>query len=354
MKKNLYLVIFMIGILIIGIPQLNIYLNEINTMQQLQTYNQMVEVYPVQELTIYSEQLEEINETQIVTNQNNQAVGWGDEEEFHYNDPFIVDTAPTEYTITKQLFSNGVIGYITIPKIGEQLPIYNGATNDHLALGAATVVGTSFPVGGENTHAVISAHRGYAGANYFRHIDLLNPGDKIQITILDKVLTYEVIGNEVVEPDDSTSLGIEKDQDLLTLLTCHPFMVNNKRLLVHAKRLETDDKPPVVSNVTTVTETVTYESYNDSESAPEVYAGTVTQNEEIVKMENVLKKETNTTPAKIAKAIVNVTFKFNNEIISRSVKKDLIVNRLIILFCLIALGGALVLLISNLIKLGAK
>lgn len=333
MKKNLSLILFIIGVLIIGVPQFRIFLNELRTVSNLQSYSEVVEVYPEQDLNFYTETLEQINiEPQSPATQQITEVPV-------YNDPFIVDVAPVEYEGTNKIFPEGIMGSIYIPKIGEQLPIYNGATTHHLALGAATVAGTSLPVGGQSTHAVISAHRGYAGANYFRNIDLLVPGDKILITILNKTVTYEVTGNQVVEADDSSSLGIEKEQDLLTLLTCHPYMINDKRLLVHAKRVPTSTMAPLYAPGTIQREVI----------AEEVEIPTyITEEGPVQETEHEIKVISN------VRSIVAITFKFNNEAILAPVKRSLVMNRVIVLVSLIAFFLALIMLIRNICHIYRK
>lgn len=330
------LILFIIGVLIIGVPQFRILLHELQTATQLQSYTEIAEVYPEQDLNRYMETLEQINSNPQT--ESSQTVS----EVPVYNDPFIVEVAPVEYEVTRKLFPDDVIGSIYIPKIGEQLPIYNGATNEHLALGAATVAGTSLPVGGEGTHSVISAHRGYARANYFRHIDLLVPGDKILITILKKTLTYEVTGNQVVEAYDSSSLGIEKKQDLLTLLTCHPYMVNDKRLLVHAKRVPTTTVAPTFASIITQREVVAEEVQEE--------ARTYVSEQPTVQAQ----KSESTTPLNSIRSFITITLKFNSDTILAPVKRNVFVNRVIVLLTVIAIFIAFCLLIRNLFHLRGK
>lgn len=330
------LILFIIGVLIIGVPQFRILLHELQTATQLQSYTEIAEVYPEQDLNRYMETLEQINSNPQT--ESSQTVS----EVPVYNDPFIVEVAPVEYEVTRKLFPDDVIGSIYIPKIGEQLPIYNGATNEHLALGAATVAGTSLPVGGEGTHSVISAHRGYARANYFRHIDLLVPGDKILITILKKTLTYEVTGNQVVEAYDSSSLGIEKKQDLLTLLTCHPYMVNDKRLLVHAKRVPTTTVAPTFASIITQREVVAEEVQEE--------ARTYVSEQPTVQAQ----KSESTTPLNSIRSFITITLKFNSDTILAPVKRNVFVNRVIVLLTVIAIFIAFCLLIRNMIHFRAK
>lgn len=135
----------------------------------------------------------------------------------------------------------GIMGYVSIPKIDVQLPIYHGTSNDVLQVAAGHLEGTSFPVGGEGTHAVIMAHRGLPSARLFTDISELEVGDTFTITVLHNVLTYEVDLISIVEPSDVTNLQIEEGEDYVTLMTCTPYGVNSHRLLVRGHRIETAD-----------------------------------------------------------------------------------------------------------------
>ena len=130
---------------------------------------------------------------------------------------------------------DGVMGYVEIPSIAVRLPIYHGESEDILEKGAAHLEHTSFPIGGENTHACISAHCGYPTQKFFDDIDELKNGDEITINVLNRTLKYAVTGTDVVEPDDSSKLEIVKGKDMLTLVTCTPYAVNTHRLLVRGQ-----------------------------------------------------------------------------------------------------------------------
>ncbi|WP_407723778.1 class C sortase [Ruminococcus sp. JL13D9] len=148
---------------------------------------------------------------------------------------------------------DGVMGYVEIPSIAVRLPIYHGESEDILEKGAAHLEHTSFPIGGENTHACISAHCGYPTQKFFDDIDELKNGDEITINVLNRTLKYAVTGTDVVEPDDSSKLEIIKGKDMLTLVTCTPYGINSQRLLVHAERIPfepaTADSPAIVSQI---------------------------------------------------------------------------------------------------------
>ena len=130
-----------------------------------------------------------------------------------------------------------VMGIVEIPKIDVELPIYHTTDEDVLQIGAGHLEGSSLPVGGESTHAVISAHRGLPSATLFTDLDKLEEGDHFLLHILDDTLAYEVDRIDVVEPDETELLSVVEGEDLVTLLTCTPYGVNTHRLLVRGHRV---------------------------------------------------------------------------------------------------------------------
>lgn len=136
-------------------------------------------------------------------------------------------------------FGDGIMGTISIPKIDVELPIYHGTSEDQLQKGAIHNYNSSLPIGGENTHAVISAHTALPGKIYFDNLSELKKGDNFSITILNKKITYEVTDINIVKPEETDDyLGIEDGKDLVTLVTCYPYAVNSHRLLVTGERVE--------------------------------------------------------------------------------------------------------------------
>lgn len=136
------------------------------------------------------------------------------------------------------LANNGIMGYIMIPAINIDLPIYHGTTGAAMEKGAGHMEGTSLPVGGIGTHAVISAHSGMASAKLFTDLDKLKLGDMFFFTVCNQKLAYEVDNIAVVEPTDIDLIRIDTQQDYVTLLTCTPYGVNTHRLLVRGHRVE--------------------------------------------------------------------------------------------------------------------
>ena len=133
------------------------------------------------------------------------------------------------------------MGYITIPKISVELPIYHGTDEGVLQVAAGHLEGSSLPVGGAGTHAVISAHRGLPSAKLFTNLDELEVGDCFTITVLNRVLTYEVDQISIVLPTEIDQLLPTEGMDYVTLMTCTPYGINTHRLLVRGKRVETTE-----------------------------------------------------------------------------------------------------------------
>lgn len=132
---------------------------------------------------------------------------------------------------------NGMMGYLEIPEIGQKLAVYHGTDAETLEKGVGHVEGTSLPVGGVSTHAVLSAHRGLPSAKLFTDLDQMKKGDRFYLRILDETLAYEVDQILVVKPTETEALAIEQGKDLVTLVTCTPYGINTKRLLVRGHRI---------------------------------------------------------------------------------------------------------------------
>ena len=132
-----------------------------------------------------------------------------------------------------------IIGVLEIPAMELTMPVYLGASDAHLAAGAAVLGNTSAPVGGNNTNCVIAGHRGWKGADYFRHIDRLAVGDTVTLTNLWETLTYTVADIRIIQPHQIERIKIQSNRDLLTLLTCHPYASGGRqRFVVYCERAE--------------------------------------------------------------------------------------------------------------------
>ena len=141
------------------------------------------------------------------------------------------------YMNTLNIAGDEMMGSVEIPKINIKIPIYHTTEEDVLNKGAGHLEGSSLPVGGANTHAVISAHRGLPSASLFTDLDQMKAGDHFLLHVLDETLCYEVDKISVVKPEDTSALAVEDGQDLVTLLTCTPYGVNTERLLVRGHRV---------------------------------------------------------------------------------------------------------------------
>lgn len=132
-----------------------------------------------------------------------------------------------------------IIGVLEIPAMELTMPVYLGASDAHLAVGVAVLGNTSAPIGGDNTNCVIAGHRGWRGADYFRHIDKLAVGDGVRITNLWETLTYTVVDFQIIQPHEVEKIKIQPNHDLLTLLTCHPYASGGRqRFVVYCERAE--------------------------------------------------------------------------------------------------------------------
>ncbi|EOU2102001.1 class C sortase [Clostridium perfringens] len=164
-----------------------------------------------------------------------------------YNYDLFNGTAENQLPEYLNIHEGDVLGYIEIPSINIKLPIYYGTSVDILKKGVGVLDGTSLPVGGENTHSVLSAHTGLANQKLFTDIDKLKDGDVFYLHILKKDLAYKVNQIKVVHPDEIDELKISDDKDYVTLLTCYPYGINTERLLVRGER--TDLSPSNVEQV---------------------------------------------------------------------------------------------------------
>ena len=143
---------------------------------------------------------------------------------------------------------NGIMGYVVIQKLGVELPLYHGTSTEVLNIACGHLEGTSFPVGGESTHSVLSAHRGLPHARLFTELDKMELGNTFQIIILNRTFTYQVDQIKVVLPHETDDVRIIEGEDHCTLLTCTPYGINSHRLLVRGTRIENEAPPLYVTS----------------------------------------------------------------------------------------------------------
>ena len=147
------------------------------------------------------------------------------------------DYQKPSFRLTDYGLSDEVFGVISIPVMELEMPIFLGATEQHMADGAAHLSQTSLPIGGENTNCVIAGHRGWRGADYFRYIDRLQAGDTVKLTNLWETMTYTVSDIQIIQPHEVEKIKIQPNRDLLTLITCHPYASGGKqRYVVYCER----------------------------------------------------------------------------------------------------------------------
>lgn len=155
-------------------------------------------------------------------------------------DPYTADAGNSSqlYLSTLNVIDGGIMGFLEIPAIDVELPIYHGTTSAVLDLGVGHLEGSSLPVGGINTHAVLTGHTGMTHAKLLNDLVEVQEGDEFYFHILDQVLAYRVVEIQVVLPSDVSSLEIVEDRDLATLITCTPYGINSHRLLVTGERTD--------------------------------------------------------------------------------------------------------------------
>ncbi len=161
---------------------------------------------------------------------------------------FVFDEAEQEeYLSLLDITGTGIMGYVNVPSIDVNLPIYHGTGDAVLQIATGHLEGTSLPVGGESTHAAISGHRGLPSARLFTDLDQLQPGDIFTVTVLHQTITYMVDQIRIVLPEDVSDLAIVPGEDHFTLVTCTPYGVNSHRMLVRGTRIENIKEAPIVT-----------------------------------------------------------------------------------------------------------
>ena len=218
--------IFLVLMLFVGVcgllyPSVSQYWNTKTQTQAVENYREILESLKEEDLTKFFEEAEnynkELNDLSFPLNDYYKLKG--------YNDILNVG-------------GNGIMGYVSIQKLGVELPLYHGISAEVLNVACGHIEGTSLPVGGENTHCVLSAHRGLPHAKLFTNLDKMEVGDTFTLTTLNQTFTYQVDQIKVVRPDEVDDIRIVPGEDLCTLLTCTPYGINSHRLLVRGTRIE--------------------------------------------------------------------------------------------------------------------
>lgn len=225
-KKNfstiLLILLFLLGLCILLYPTISNYINQRNQSRAIASYDKSVKKMTDKDYEAYFKAADEYNQA-LAKNP----------------DLFYYPNRLSGYNDILDISGTGVMGYITIQKIGVELPIYHGIDVNTLEVAVGHLEGSSLPVGGESTHSVLSAHRGLPSAKLFTDLDKMEVGDTFTITILNRVLTYEVDHLAIVVPENVDDLQIEGGKDYCTLMTCTPYGINTHRLLVRGHRIKT-------------------------------------------------------------------------------------------------------------------
>lgn len=245
MKSEKILLIIAVIFIIVGTgiflyPSISNYFAEKNHVEAIRNYDKMV-------VKIGEDSLKKEKEKAQTYNENLS----GDP----VHDPFVLGSGyalPENYKEVLNLSEDGIMGYIQIPKISVDLPIYHGTSEEVLEKGVGHIQNTSVPIGGNSTHSVLTGHTGLPNAELFTRLDELVVGDIFYIHVLNDILTYKVYEIKVVLPDNIDELRITSGEDLVTLVTCTPYGVNSHRLLVKAERVEYEDYTENNGNTTEV------------------------------------------------------------------------------------------------------
>lgn len=229
MKKSrastvILIIVFLVGLSLLLYPSLSDYWNSFRQSRAIASYVESVSHLDQQKYDALLEEARAYNASLV-----------GDKTRF----------SPTEEELAEYLTllgsTGGAVGYIEIPAIKLTLPIYLGTSETVLQVGVGTMEGSSLPIGGESTHAVLTGHRGLPSATLFTDLDRLVQGDMFHIHILNETCTYEVDQILIVEPAEMDALEIVEGEDYCTLVTCTPYGVNSHRMLVRGHRIETPE-----------------------------------------------------------------------------------------------------------------
>lgn len=216
------LIVFFIGLSVLLYPSISSYWNSKTQSEAIVDYESMLANYKPEDYTAMFESADQYNRDLAALDFPLQEYG----------------TLSDTYHKTLDVTGTGMMGYITVPKISQELPLYHGTSEAVLANACGHMQGSSLPVGGEGTHSVLSAHRGLPTATLFTYLDRMEVGDTFTITILNRTLTYEVDQIRIVQPEDTSLLQAVPGKDYCTLLTCTPYGINTERLLVRGHQVD--------------------------------------------------------------------------------------------------------------------
>ena len=200
--------------------------------------------------TAYEEVIEQTDNTELTKAKElavsyNHAIVPGTTAEDSYSQEALT-AASEDYEHQLNIAGDGIMGYVEIPCINVNLPIYHGTGNDSLERGIGHLLGSSLPVGGESTHSILTGHSGMASQKMFTDLEQMELGDVFYLNVLGETLAYQVVEINTVLPHDTSLLGIEDGKDICTLVTCTPYGVNTHRLLVCGSRIPYEEAEVIV------------------------------------------------------------------------------------------------------------
>jgi sortase A len=222
MYTKLLIVMLIVGLSLLLYPPVSNYWNSLHQSRAITDYVEKVENMSNKE---YEKMLSDAENYNSKLSKEGNMIKLSNEEQ-------------REYESLLSVSDDGIMGYIEIPSINCTLPIYHGTAATVLESGVGHIAGSSLPVGGKNTHCVLSGHRGLPSARLFSDLDRLVEGDLFMLKILDETYTYEVDRILIVEPEDISALQIEDGKDYCTLVTCTPYGINTHRLLIRGHRTD--------------------------------------------------------------------------------------------------------------------
>ena len=239
MKKHLSTIVlvavFLAGVCLLLYPTVSDYWNSLHQTRAIGAYEETLSDMTEKDYSAYFDQADAYNKALAAL-----SFPLADYEQLAEN------AGLTAYADLLDVGGTGVMGYIDIDAIGVELPIYHGTEAAVLNVAVGHLEGSSLPVGGAGTHCVLSAHRGLPSARLFTDLDRLKLGDTFRITVLNRLITYEVDQILIVNPDEVDALAVETGADYCTLLTCTPYGINTQRLLVRGRRIENAAEKPAI------------------------------------------------------------------------------------------------------------
>ena len=223
-RKSTFILLlsFFIGLSVLLYPSISSYWNSRTQSEAIIDYEAMLANYKPEDYTLLFDQADDYNRRLAALEK-----------------PFADYPELSDYMDILNVSGTGMMGYITVPKINQELPLYHTTSDAVLSIACGHFEGSSLPVGGKTTHSVLSAHRGLPTAVLFTHLDRMEIGDIFYFTILDRTFTYEVDQIRIVEPYDTSLIQLEEGKDYCTLLTCTPYGINTQRLLVRGHQIDT-------------------------------------------------------------------------------------------------------------------